>query len=206
MVKNSLQKSQGGFTIIETMVATSLFLLVTTVGIGALLNANLIHQKSEDKRSILDNLSFVMEEMSRNIRTGYAYHCFTSGESIPSDASVVLSTPKSCARGWALSFEYVYGDYSELGDQWVYYISEEGKVFKATNQPYDASGFVQLTSDEIFVDPELSHFVVVGAESPLSSNYEQPMVTIRLVGTITYQGVTTPFALQNTLSQRLLDI
>ena len=36
------------------------------VGMDSLLNANLVHRKSEDMRSIMDSLSFIMEDMSRN--------------------------------------------------------------------------------------------------------------------------------------------
>ena len=64
---------QTGYTIIETMISVSLFLIIITIGMGALLNANLLHQKSRDMRSIMDNLSFIMEDMSRNLRTGYDY-------------------------------------------------------------------------------------------------------------------------------------
>ncbi|MDO8659298.1 MAG: prepilin-type N-terminal cleavage/methylation domain-containing protein, partial [Candidatus Parcubacteria bacterium] len=95
----------SGYTIVETMIAVSLFLVITTIGMGSLLNTNLIHQKSQDMRSILDNLSFIMEDMSRNLRTGSSYHCFVLGDTIPSSTSPVVSTPKSCVNGWALAFE-----------------------------------------------------------------------------------------------------
>src|SRR3990167_6100865 len=104
--KNNKQK---GYTIIETMISVSLFLVIVMTGMGALLNTNLLHQKSRDMRSIMDNLSFIMEDMSKNLRTGYNYHCFVSGDVIPSTTSSVVSTPKSCASGWAIAFEYAFG-------------------------------------------------------------------------------------------------
>ena len=203
----------GGFTIIETMIVVSLFIVITTVGMGALLNANLVFQKSQNMRSLIDNMNFVMEEMSRSLRTGYNYHCVNL-QSI--ESSTELSKPKSCDTnapvGWGVAFENVYGDNTandvpvpdpvDNEDQWVYKI-EAGKIFKSTNS---AASFVQLTSDEIFVDPELSYFVVSGAESPSKSDFKQPLITIRLVGSITYQNVVTSFALQTTVSQRLVDI
>ena len=68
-------KFATGYTIIETMIAISVFLVVVIYGMGSLLSASLLHQKSEDMRSIMDNLSFIMEDMSRNLRTGNSYHC-----------------------------------------------------------------------------------------------------------------------------------
>ena len=213
-LQNKNKKINRGFTIIETMVAVSLFVVITTVGMGALLNGHLLYQKSQDMRSLVDNLNFVIEDMSRNMKTGYNYRCFISIAEIPSATSSDMSTPKSCPDGGqAIAFEYAYGDNTtkdgdpiDHDDQWVYYISNEGKIFKASNGPYALSSFTQLTSDEIFVDPDLSSFEVYGAESTASSDFKQPFVTIRLVGTVTYQNVVSPFSLQTSLSQRLVDI
>ncbi len=206
-------KKNNGFTIIETMISVSLFVIITTLGMGTLLNAHAVYKKSQDMRSIIDSLNFVMEDMSRNIRTGYNYHCKISGESIPSSTDSSLSAPKNCANGWALVFEYAYGDNTEndiptpdpvdYNDQWVYYISVDGKLFKSTVGPYAEDSFTQLTPDEIFIDPATSFFTVEGAEN---TDTLQPMVTIRLVGTITYKNVVSPFTLETSVSQRILDI
>src|SRR3989344_6032721 len=83
----------NGYTIVETMVAVSLFVVITTAGMGTLLSANSLYQKSQNMRSIMDNLNFVMEDMSRNLRTGYSYHCITN------DLYENMSIPKSCTRG-----------------------------------------------------------------------------------------------------------
>ena len=90
--KNNNKK---GFTIIETMIAVSLFLVIVVIGMGALLNANLLHQKSQDMRSILDNLSFVMEDMSRNLRTGYDYQCLLSA-SVPTSNPTPIADTQNC--------------------------------------------------------------------------------------------------------------
>lgn len=207
--KNDFYKNKSdGFTIIETMIAVSLFIVITTVGMGALLNANLLYQKSRDMRSILDNLNYVMEDLSRNARTGYNYHCFLSTETIPTLTSAVPSTPQSCENenGWAVAFESAYGDTANYDDQWVYYIDNSGKLFRSTLGPYTASSFTQMTSDEITLDTTKSYVRVYGAEPPGSGDSRQPLLVIRLVGTISYQNVTSPFSIQTTVSQRLLDI
>jgi len=185
----------GGYTIIETMIAVSLFLVIVMTGMGALLNANLLHQKAENMRSILDNLSFVTEDMSRNLRTGYDYQCFDSGHTILSPAT--LGIPRSCGSGWAIAFEYQYGDIPTYADQWIYYIAG-GKIFKSTN---GANNFVQLTPDEVIIDPA-SSFSVSGAEP---GDNHQPFVTIKLVGKIIYKNIESPFSLQTSVSQRVLD-
>jgi len=167
-----IKKSKSnGFTIIETMIAVALFLVVVTVGIGSLLNTTLLQQKSQDMRSIMDNLSFIMEDMSRSIRTGYSYG----------------------GGGNQISFT------SSDGSQWVYKI-ESSQISKSIN----SGSFIQLNSSEISLGSG-SGFSLVGALPP-PGDVLQPFVTIRLVGKITYKGVITPFSLQTSISQRLIDI
>jgi type II secretory pathway pseudopilin PulG len=90
---------KGGYTIIETMIAISLFLIIAIFGTAALVNANLIYRKAQSMRSILNSLNFAMEDMSRSIKTGYNYHCALSGQtSLP-------TTPRSCSAGIGIAFE-----------------------------------------------------------------------------------------------------
>ncbi len=211
-------KKNNGFTIIETMISVSLFVIITTLGMGTLLNAHAVYKKSQDMRSIIDSLNFVMEDMSRNIRTGYNYRCFygvaaETGIPTTDPEPSSLGAPRNCASGWGIAFEYAYGDNTEndvptpdpidYGDQWIYYISGDGKLFKSTDGPYVEASFTQLTPDEIFIDPATSFFIVEGAEN---TDTLQPLVTIRLVGTITYKNVVSPFTLETSVSQRILDI
>jgi len=186
MQKNIIKK-ESGYTIIETMIAVSLFIIIVMIGMNALLNANVLHQKSQSMRSIMDSLSFVMEDMGRNMRVGYNYHCIDDG-------ILTSINPHSCANGGGISFK------SSLGGQWVYYISGDGKVFKSTD---GAVSFVQLTPDEVVIN-SISGFSVIGAEPPPDTL--QPFVTIRLVGSITVKNVVTPFSLQTSVSQRMIDI
>ncbi len=199
-MQNQFLKTKGGYTIIETMIAISLFLIIIVIGMSALLNANLLHKKSQNMRSIMDNLSFVMEDMSRAFRTGYNYHCFVSGDAIPQEASDVFITPRSCKGGWGIALEASNGDSAINTDQWVYYIGDGKLLKKSTGTSYAIADFVQLTPDEVYISPT-SSFSVLGAEK----DSQQPFVIIRLVGTITTNGVESPFSLETTVSQRLLD-
>ncbi len=178
------------------MISVSVFLIVVMMGMGALLNANLIHEKSEDVRSIMDNLNFIMEDMSRNLRTGYSYRCYDTEVHITGDLSI--GSPKSCTSGsgvgWGIAFKH------QSGDQWAYYVGADEKIYKSTD---GGATFIILTPFEVKVD-SVSGFSVVGAE-PLPDN-KQPFVTIRIVGTITSKGVASPFSLQTSVSQRQLDI
>ena len=187
MFKKNKKQKIGGYTIIETMIAVSIFLIVVTIGMGALLNSNSIHQKSQDTRAIMDNLSFIMEEMSKNLRLGYDYSPNGETQQITFTPPVVNNdggTPK-----------------------WSYKI-ESGNVLKSTD-PSKNDSWVQLNSFDSFnksgvrINESLSGFIVSGT-SPIDT--VQPFVIIKLVGTISSRGTTTPFNLQTSVSQRLIDL
>ncbi len=214
------KNEQRGFTIIETMISVSLFMIIITVGMTALLNANLLHQKSQDMRSEMDNLSFIMEDLSRNLRTGTTYHCVV-------DLSEDMSTPQSTTTDadgnvqvcGGIAFESSYGSKDSLGnydnpnDQWVYYITDTGALCKATQGPYNVgcetsgTNYLRLTPPEVYINPR-SGFTIIGAEphgSP-GDKLDQPFVIVRLAGTINKNNVLTPFSLETSVSQRLVDL
>jgi type II secretory pathway pseudopilin PulG len=195
MSKNNL-KNNKGFTIIETMIAISLFIVVVTFGMQTLLNANLVHNKLQNTRAIMDSLSFTLEDMSRNIRTGYSYHCVDNSTTTLPSAST-LSSPLSCPNGWVISFT------ASDGNQWVYYFdSAKNAIVKSTNA--GSGPYFQITPSGVKIDFSASGFSVLGAEPP-PGDTQQPFVNIRLVGTITYQNTITPFSLETAVSQRLID-
>ena len=124
--------------------------------------------------------------------------CFTVGQSL---TPATLGAPRSCALGWAIVFETATGNVATYSDQWVYYISGDGKIFKSTN---GANNFIQLTPNEISISA-ISGFSVLGAEA-YPGDTQQPLVGIKLVGTITNNTVVTPFSVQTSVTQRLVDI
>lgn len=194
-------KHNEGFTIIEMIIAIAIFLIVIILGISALTNLYSINRKAQNMRNILDGLSFAMEDMSRNIRTGYNYSCLISGQNY---SLAELSEARDCESGQnggrGVAFEYSDGDPLSLGDQWVYYI-ENNKLYRSTDANTNR---VQLTPDEVVLDANTWNFTVNGS---LDTDTQQPFVILRLVGEIIdNRGGETPFSLQTTVSQRLIDI
>lgn len=206
-------KTKSGYTIIETMVAVSLFVVVIVFGMNTLLNANVVGRKSQDLRSIMDNLNFIMEDISRNARTGYDYECY-SPPVVIAPVSSPGNDPKSCVAGSVIFFETSDGDNTDRTDQWVYKIEEtangsgEYNIFKSVEGGEDGT-FVQLNPPEVTLTV-LFGFSVLGAErpaiNPLNDDRQQPLLTIRLVGEIEYKDTITPFSLQTSVSQRLIDV
>jgi len=193
--RNATHSVAGGYTIIETMISISLFLIIVTIGMNSLLNANVLLNKAKDARAIMDNMTFIMEDMSRNIRTGSGYRC-------SSDLS--SSVPMSCPSGGTISFREAI-----TGDRWAYgIVSHDGgqtfKILKTINTNAVPIKWVELTDEGIHLS-NTSGFSVLGAEPPPSDS-QQPFVTIRLIGEMRYKDVVTPFSLQNSVSQTTIDV
>mgnify|MGYP003419119719 FL=1 len=215
MRQNKLQKSRSGFTLIELMVAVGLFSLIIIVGAGALLNTNFVRKNTETVRAVVDNLNFVMEDMSRNIRLGSLYSCDDSG-GYYSDASGLFasplgmtiptdSTPLSCPNGSGIfSFESVEGDPTNEDDQNGYVFitnaSNQAKLYKTVD---GGDTWLSLTPPEVMLDPIHSGFTVIGSDS--DPDFIQPLTVIRLSGQVMYKGTVTPFSIETSVSQRLLE-
>lgn len=79
-MKNNPSKTNKGFTLIEIMVATTIFMIVMLIGMGALVTSSNTANKAKALRTAMDNVSFAMESMTRTLRMGRDYG--TSGGSI----------------------------------------------------------------------------------------------------------------------------
>lgn len=226
-VKNS--QSQKGFTLLEAMVAISIFTVVMVLGISALLTVSNTHKKTQNLRSIVDSVSYMMEDISRNMRLGSLYHCFTASSIQMADLDMLSNTitdPADCpspgggAYPWAgyaaVGFEGQDGDlydsvgapndYSNLDDQIVYLLSARGG--DATNCELQKSveggqqtTFVSVTPPEVHLSCSDSGFNVYDTGSS-TSLFVAPRTLIRLSGTIYYKNTITPFNIQTTVSQR----
>ena len=200
--------NKNGYTIIETMIAISVFLVVVMIGMGALLNADLINQKSGDMRSILDNISFVMDDMSTSLRTGTNYYCINSGTAGTSLGSIVATSGQNC---WGIAFKSAGPNSQEWGYEIVSQTSAGVTTYSIIRSEDGGATWVTLTPPEVVVTGnvagvQISGFSVLGAEPLSAGNKQQPFVTIRLVGTITYKNVVSPFSFQTSVSQRDIDI
>jgi prepilin-type N-terminal cleavage/methylation domain-containing protein len=211
--KNGRQilRASKGYTIIETMIAISIFLILIMTGMTTLMNAFSLHKKSQNMRSEIDNLSFIMEDISRNLRTGTKFYCLNDYDSDSFATSDINQRKSSPVDGsnvrqlcWGIAFEAAGGG---LGgeDQWVYYIDGNGAIQKATMGPYtDPFNFTQLTPNDVKLNP-VSGFYIFGAESTGSGDSQQPFIKIILAGKVTERGIESPFSLETVVSSRIID-
>lgn len=71
-MKNTTTQKRG-FTLIEIIVATSIFTIVMLIAIGAVLSAVDANRKAQNTNVIVNNLNLAIESMVRDLRTGKNY-------------------------------------------------------------------------------------------------------------------------------------
>lgn len=183
-----------GFSLIEIMVAVSLFAVVMTISVGSLLSLIDANRKAQALNSVINNLNFALENMSRNIRVGNTYHCDTS-TSVPPN----INTTQDCSNGGVLfAFEGNGGDITDSTDQVVYRFIDS-RIEKSID---GGATFIAITASEVTIDD--MKFYTVGTTRGDTS---QPRVVMTIQGTAGVGSKTvTSFALQTTISQRVLDL
>lgn len=175
--KGPVSPSQGGFTLIELMVATALFVVIMLSAMGSLF---VLLDESKDSRSLrvaMDNVNFAMESMTRSIRMGVNY----------SDGDNLLSF--NLQDGKYVKYQFIEGTY-DSDEKWI-----NGTIKRVDSSSTDG---VSIVSPDVNIDL-LKFFVTV----PDVDNLQvQPSVYIILKGTVSVNGVSTSFALQTMASQR----
>jgi prepilin-type N-terminal cleavage/methylation domain-containing protein len=190
--KNSKLK-MGGFTLIEMMVSVAIFAVVMTIALGALLAMSESDRKAQTLKSVINNLNFAMDSMSRSIRTGTEYNCNIAG-----DVTAREDCPSSSASSIAFRSSGGSTYYYCLGDASTGSCSPTGTaILRSATGGNDAAS---ITSKEVIITA--LKFYVTGA----TDANVQPKVTILIAGNVTVGAMkNTPFYLQTTVTQRLYD-
>ncbi len=191
-----------GFTLIEIMVATSIFMIIMLMAMGALITTSDTAKKSQAFRTAMDNVNFAMESMTRSLRMGRDYVCVTSttGVSLPAPAnmdcslgtqggSAIIFTPALHPAG-SRDTAYMLATRPTTNGQ-----SASTHVLQRCNPDC-----LDLVSSDI--DIQSLKFFVTGSDV---LDKVQPSVYIIIKGTVTIKGEATSFALQTNVSQRNLE-
>jgi type II secretory pathway pseudopilin PulG len=96
---NKTKNKEGGFTLVELMVSTTIFVVIIISSIGSLLVLLGASKESRGLRFAMDNVNFAMESMTRSVRMGVSYYCSADPTvSPPTDPE----TFKDCLGGGTL--------------------------------------------------------------------------------------------------------
>ena len=196
-INNKLNSSNSAFTLIELMIATTLFTIVMLMGVGSLVVSSNSAKASQKLRTAVDNVNFAMESMTREFRMGTYYEC----ESV--SANLNQETTKDCLNGGSV-IAFTPQQYFNQTIKRISYTKHTISGGSTSGiQRCEYNGSATSCSEVVSIDVDIKelNFYVKGSTVGASDGI-QPSVRVLIKGTITIKGVVTPFSLQTMSSQR----
>ena len=194
-----------GFTLIEIMVAVSIFVVVALIATGAFITANQINQKAQAIKLIMDNLNFALDSMSLKIRKGTVFDCRQNTAYDPvSDLDSPIFAGQNCdiSGGGGQFLAFMSKKYDrDKNNYFAYKLENQKLMYKAgyelNSGPNSFSGasYTPITMNEAVIDD--LHFYVFN-----TGMTARPRVVISLRGHTKVGGQNTDFALETVASER----
>jgi prepilin-type N-terminal cleavage/methylation domain-containing protein len=185
-----------GFTLIELMVATALFIIVMIMAMSSLGVSSSTNKKAQQLSLAMENVNFAMESMTRSLRIGSNYTCRIEPELI-----ILSSNPptRDCdfntEGGYLVAFKpsITNSNYPSF----IAFKSFDNGTWHSLQRCDNDSTCIDLTSPNVNI--EILKFYVIGSNI---TDGIQPSVYIMMKGTVTVEGESSSFAIQTIASQR----
>ncbi|MCD5380992.1 MAG: type II secretion system GspH family protein [Candidatus Pacebacteria bacterium] len=217
---------QSGFTLIEMIVSLAIFTTVIGISVGALLVLVGTNEQLQKEQSVMTNLSFALDSMTRELRTGVHYFCETRPNTIAGGVNNIFnnlndldsipilnnSAVDDCSTGRQGGQDLHGIAFSEGGDSisgssgsriLYYHNASDGKIYRRVGGEPAQS----IVSSGIYITDV--DFFVTGSK-PLSTggvlSEEQATITIFIEAKDINDMSAKPYRIQTTVTQRTLDI
>lgn len=214
---------QGGFLVIELIVAITIFGIVMSICIGSLIMVVDSNRKVQALQSVLNNLQITLDSVTKTLAAGHQYYC---GEDSNFNDTLDCSFEDTASDHYAISFisnENLDGE-SDTCDAMIYRFNagtdepEDGFVERqryVADREYDVNGlpigcgswqstedWVRMTAPEVNI-VDLKFFVT--GSTPGAP--EQPKVSIVAKGDASSgpRGERTSFLVQTLVTQLIPD-
>lgn len=187
-----------GFTLVELLVATSVFVLVLTIASDSLFSAQVINSQLQKTQVILDGVNLTTEMMVRDIRYGSDFNCGTVGP-----ARTVLR--KGCPYGAGLPAGTVLvfkpavplqGTLNARYDRVAFYL-QNNAIYKVEYPYGSVDRTYQITSNDVTITT--MGFYSAGVNSMSGSidvssqtDSEQPLIAVMIAGQTKVGGKGAP--------------
>lgn len=173
-------KTQCGFSLVELMVASALFMTVVAVAAGSFISVLDASRDSQEFAELMNNVDFALEDMSRNMRVGENYASNGSLSSGTDSITLnIIEDSSECEISYQLN-------------------SSTGRIEKRKDSSCGGYDYLPITSDQI----EITDLTFTGDQVGVPG--EQPRVVINIAGQ-TEGDMTQTFNLQTSVTQRALN-
>ncbi len=192
-MKKKIKKNRG-FTLIEMMVSVAIFAIVVTSGMGALTMILKSYRYSQSEKKSADSLSYVLENMTREIRLGHNYFAGVNLNGLTTEESYsdMINTSDGSLIGFNASDNRGYIIYHIKDEQiWKKFIRENG----------DTTDFPLTDKSQVIIDS--ARVTVMNTDK---DDMKQPLVWIQLSASVPNKNTNNKKIVQTLVSQRDLDI
>lgn len=177
-------KNNKGFTLVEMMVSVAMFSIVLVISLGAILTVLDSNRKAQTLTSVINNLNFTLESMTRSIKTGVE----------PSTAGGVLTI-----QGIDLSA----GTFDREEIRFKRIEDADGRGAIGRCKGIGCTNFVAITAPEVDVET----FIVIPNDGYDTNDSVQPRTMLYVEGDVYIsEKIQSRFRIQTSVSQRRLDV
>lgn len=176
-----------GFTLIEMMVAVSLFVVVAFIATSAFTSFAEANRRAQAIRTNIDNLNFAMESIVLKIREGNNYDCGEVGGN-----TECLTDPEQ-----EINF------LADNGAQIRYKLDEDSILAEEDCSQVPGACISKVLTPIVSPEVIVKRFdIYVNNQESLPTETKRPIVRIVISGTIDTSLGSRDFNLQTTISQR----
>ncbi len=194
--KNRIQNNKlKGFTLIETLVAVTLFTFVSLIALVVLSTTQILNTRLTSTRIVYDNINLILDDMSREMRQGNSY--------------VLVNTGAHGFAGNGVRFTSFSGGIDKI--EYEYFLNSiDGVIIKYTyiNAPPTGGPAAEeiINSKQI----KITSFIInldgtkpfpSSADPTAPSDIQQPLANIIISGETVNRPVI-PFKIETAVSQR----
>lgn len=212
--------TQQGFTLIEMIVSLAIFTFVITIAVGALLMLMSTNKQLQGEQSVMTNISFALDSMTREIRTGTFFYCdsqsnysgttniFNSNNNLD---TILGDAYQDCPNGntsvnqvQGLAFKEGGNSITKNNQRILYFFDRTaGKVYRRIG----GGAAESIISSGINVK-NFEFFVTGSKKQSLggSGNLDQPSATIFIEASDGNDPTGKSYYMQTTVTERTLDI
>lgn len=206
-----LRTASTGFTLIEIIVSLGVFSIVLTITTGALLSVISSNQRSQNEQNVMTNLSFALDGMTRELRTGFNYYCVSSNGNFNTYNQEGVSTAVQDCPGGRGGNKYHGVSFYEGGNSisgaanriMFFYGFDEKKIYRKIGNASPES----IVSDSVDI-VAADFFVTNAGKLTASGDTRQPNVTITVQAQArdAVGAAVKVYYIQSSVTQREIDL
>ena len=211
-----MKGQKSGFTLVETLVALAVFSVVMVVSSGIILSLINSNRQNQAINSVVNNLSYSIESMVRDIKTGFSYKCnYPEGDANAYFKSTFKSAPNNCTAGASIDnislISNITGEDTVVRYDFITQVDAPGYIKKTVFT--ETGGVISQNSYPLTDTQNIDMIDVrfrVNPGKPLyqgdvtNSDPSQPSVFVMIKGTAKVNAISvSDFFMQTFISQRL---